>query len=423
MTNQTTSSVESPEGVVQDRAAAAVDELFGGVTQNPFPLYDELRELGDGIHLVPAMDGVLVTRYDDVRRIVADHRTFSSDYFETAPPGIHDPSDPEHRRFVATASRLFMFADPPRHTEIRATFRHAFTPEAASRWAGIIEEVTDDSLGRFLSGQDVDLMPHLAADVPVAVIAKILGVPSDQWQNFRDWSFGYASTFDPMVQGDRRDAAIKASLTLFDYLNELAEQRARVPGEDLISHMIGVSAADGRQLRGEDLVAQIALLLVAGNETTTNLVGNGITLLLDHPEAKRDLVADPTLLGTAVEEMLRLDPPLHLTMRRTTKQVTLGSREIEPGTMMLLCIAAANRDPRAFKESATFDIRRSDNKHLAFLHGIHFCVGAALARLEARIIFERLLARFPDIGPGSAAPVRRTLNVVSRGWQSRPVKL
>lgn len=398
-------------------------DLFGGAVQDPFPLYDELRELGNGVHHVAAMDAVLVTRYDDAKRVGLDAKTFSSDVFATTAPGIHDPSDPEHRRFAETAGRLFMFADPPRHTRVRSAVRYAFTPGAAGSWRSTVERVTDEVLALFTKGQEIDIMPHLAADVPVAVIARILGVPADQWHNFRDWSFGYASTFDPMVQGERRNEAIRISLTLFDYLSTLIADRAREPADDLVSHLIDAETFDGERLTGQDLVAQLALLLIAGNETTTNLIGNGVTLLLDHPDARRLLAKEPALLPGAIEEMLRFDPPLHLAGRKTTAEVSFGRHIVAPETLVLVCLPAANRDPRAFPDAARFDIRRTDNRHLAFSCGIHYCLGAALARLEAKIIFERLLAKFPDVRAGGAPAVRRTLNVVSRGWQARPVLL
>ncbi len=406
-----------------DEAGRLLQKLFGGVEQDPFPYYDALREMGDGVHEAEILQAVLVTRYDDLRKIGSDPKTFSSDIFFLTGPGIHDPTDPEHRRFIETARRLFMASDPPRHTQVRSTFRHAFTPDTVRRWRPIVEEITDEALSRFQPGQEVDLMSGLAAEVPVAVIAQILGVPKDTWQHFREWSYAYASTFDPMVTGDRRDKAIRTSLVLFDYLSDLIEERRAAPGDDLISHMLATKTFDGEVLTLHDMVSQVALLLVAGNETTTNLVGNGVTLLLSHTDAKDALIADPTLLPGAIEEMLRFDPPLHLTARKATGEVRVGEHDLAPGTLVMPCMPAANRDPRAFPDAATFDIRRADNKHLTFFHGIHYCVGAPLARLEGTIILGKLLAAFPNIREGSQPPVRRTVNVVARGWESRPVTL
>jgi cytochrome P450 len=399
-------------------------DLFGGVVQDPFPLYDELRETGDGVHFSPLLQSFLVTRYADVRRIATDYNTFSSDLFNVTPAGMHDPADADHQRFVEIASRLFMFADPPVHTRIRSTFRTGFTPDAVERWRGAVLDATTSLLEGFKPGREVDIMPRLAADVPVAVIASILGVPREAWGNFRTWSFAYASTFDPMVSGARRDEAIRTSLVLFDFLADLAQQRRARPADDLISTIVHSRTDDGDTLGEVELIAQIALLLVAGNETTTNLIGNGVTLLLDNPGTRAEIIADPGLLPKAVEEMLRIDPPLHLTFRLLTKDAIVGGQSLPAGSLVAPCIAAANRDPRAFPDASRFDIHRAENsKHLAFLHGIHFCVGAALARLEGQVVFEELLRRHPDFRTGSEPAVRRTLNAVSRGWEKRPVLL
>ncbi|MDY6998958.1 MAG: cytochrome P450 [Actinomycetota bacterium] len=407
-----------------DRTADEIlGELFGGAASDPFPLYDELRELGEGIHRCDLIGGHILTRYADCRQIGSDPKTFSSDMFATTAPGIYDPDDPEHRRYADTASQLFMFADPPRHTRIRSTFRHAFTPDAVRGWRAAVEQVTDEVLGRYSPGQDIDLMSGPAAEIPVAVIATILGVPQDVWAKFREWSFGYASTFDPMVFGERRDAAIRTSLELFDYLADLIRMRRAEPADDLISHMIGTETIDGTHLDDAEMLSQVALLLVAGNETTTNLIGNGMTLLFGHPEAREALAADPALVPTAVEELLRYDTPLHMTGRKVSRDTEINGHSLEAGSTVLLCLAGANRDPRAFQDAGVLDITRSPNPHLSFFHGIHFCVGAPLARLEGQVFFEKVFRAFPDIAPGSEPPVRRTLNIASRGWASRPVRL
>lgn len=397
--------------------------LMGGEVADPYPLYDELRELGDGIHRVDLLGGWLFTRYADARAVQADHETFSSDVWETSPLSVHDPDDAAHVRFMALASQLFMWADPPRHTRIRSTFRHAFTDAAVRRWVPMVERVADEVLDAWSPGEEVDLMERLAPEVPVSVIASILGVPREDWDQFRRWSEAYTATFDPIITGAERDRAIRTSLELFDYLAGLIARRRAEPAEDLITHLVQTDTIDGDHLTDPELVSQVALLLSAGNETTMNLIGGGTTLLLDDPEALAALVADPSRIPRAVEEMLRMDPPLHFSGRKATRDTTVGGQDVAAGELVYTLTTAANRDPRAFEDPGRFDIDRFPNRHLTFAHGIHYCVGAPLARLEARVVLARLLARFPDIRPGSTPARRSTTRIVARGFETRPVVL
>lgn len=328
-----------------DAAAGMLAGLFGGEVRDPYPLYDGLRETGDGLHWSELLHGWVVTRYTDVRLLGSDHGTFSSDIFFEGPPGVHDPADAEHRRFVEINSREFMFSDPPRHTRLRSIFRHAFTPASIATWRPLVERTTAELLGRFEPGQEIEFMSALAADVPVGIICALLGVPVDDRWKFRDWSFALASTFDPLVQGERRDACIRKSLQLLDYLQDVLRARREKPEGDLVSLLAHTTTADGNLLDDAELLAQIALLLVAGNETTANLLGNGITLLLRNPDVAERWRGDPSVAPRAIEEILRCDPPLHMTGRKITQQVELGERTLEPGTYVFPVIGAANRDP------------------------------------------------------------------------------
>lgn len=408
---------------VHPRAATVMADLFGGALEDPFPAYNELRELGDGVHWCEQLQAYLVCRYDDVRLLGSDHRRFSSDVFYDSAPSWHDDTKPEHLRFVDTASRLFMFSDPPTHTRIRSSFRHVFTPRSIAQWEKTIRKVTEDLISRYPRGREFDIMPGFAADVPVAIIASILGVPDEARAKFREWSYGFASTFDPVVQGEMRDTAITASLELFDYLSSLIDERSIAPRDDLISELIRTETVSGDRLEDIELVAQLALLLVAGNETTTTLIGSGLTYLLEHPTTLAEVRADPDMLPVAIEEILRLDPPLHLALRKTTEETRFGNTVVPAGAILAPCLAAANRDPRRFDDPNEFDIHRSNNKHLAFYNGIHFCVGAPLGRLEVRVVLRYILDNFPELRLGSTPAQRRTNNAVARGWASRPVVL
>ncbi|MDY6809848.1 MAG: cytochrome P450 [Actinomycetota bacterium] len=418
MTTQT-----APTSTVDPRAAALMADLFGGALEDPFPCYAELREIGDGVHWSEQLQAYLVCRYDDVRVMASDHARFSSAYFYDSAPSWHDSEDAEHVRFIDAASRLFMFSDPPVHTRIRSTFRHVFTPTAIAAWEPKIRQVTEELIGRYPRGEELDVMPGFAADVPVAVIAAILGVPDDAREKFREWSYAFASTFDPVVLGDKRDAAITTSLELFDYLGALIEQRRAQPRDDLISELIQTETLTGDTLTDIELVAQLALLLVAGNETTTTLIGTGLTQLLGNPAVLAEIRADRSALPAALEEILRIDSPLHIVLRKTTAEVRFGDTVIPPDTILGACIAAANRDPRQFDNPDELKIDRPDNKHLAFFHGIHFCVGAPLARLEGRVVFDHILDNYPNLRPGVTPARRRTTNAIARGWETRPVIL
>jgi cytochrome P450 len=410
---------------VATEADRAITALVSGGVEDPFPLYDTIRELGSGVHWSNALNAWVVGRYDDVHAMFSDPVTFSNDYFYEMPTGIHDPDNPEHKRYIAINSQQFMVMDPPEHTRIRSIFRGAFTPRAVSRWQNDVEDITDQLLDEFHPGDEIDLMPKLATTVPVAVIARILGVPDADTPKFRDWTEAYVKTFDPVVQGREREQCISTTLTLFDYLHTLVDSKRSQPADDLITTIATTPTSDGDVLEIASTVAQVALLLAAGNDTTTSLIGNTVTLLLQNPRTHERLRQQPDLVPAAIEESLRCDPPFHLDARKATRDVEVGGHRIRAGDLCLQLFAAANRDPRQFDRADHFDIDRAPraNRHLAFGHGIHFCVGAPLARMEGAVIVRKLLERFPDLAEGSTPARRRVDTITVRGWQTRPVRL
>ncbi|GAA1867435.1 cytochrome P450 [Pseudonocardia ailaonensis] len=391
-----------------------VGSLMGrlmGDDPDPFPLYDELRETGGGVHAFPPL-GYFAFRYDDVARMGRDNALFSSDHFHDSPAGIHDPADPVQAAFMAVSAQQFMFHDPPSHTRMRQAMMPAFTGFATRRWRPIVEARVGALLDRFEPGQEAGFMAEFAGAVPVAIIADVLGVPEEEQSEFRRWSQALAATFDPGIQGEARTTAIHAANEMVEYLRVILARRRAEPRDDLTSVL---AAAD---LPDDELLGSLALLLTAGNDTTVNLLGNGLQHLFTEPRAR---AAFPENVPALVEEMLRFDPPLHLDLRKTTREVTLGGVDIPAGAIVWLVIGAANRDPRAFDAAGTFDPGRSPNRHLTFLPGHHHCIGAPLARLEGEIIFTRLLERFPGIAP-AGTPVRRVANKVARGWEEIPVR-
>jgi hypothetical protein len=403
--------------------AKLVHELVLGSVADPFPLYNELREAGTGVHWAGILNGWVIARYDDSRRTLAMPELFSNDTFFDTAPGVHDPEDAEHRRFIGISSKQFMFQDPPVHTQVRSIFRHAFTRQAIERWRPVVESVADTLLSRFNPGQELDIMPSLAADIPVAVIASILGLPEEKWGQLREWSEAFGRTLDPGVQGALRDSSIRISLELMDYLADLIHRRRADPRDDLITLIATTPTLDGDQLSEADVIAQVTLLLAAGNDTTTSFIGSGMTIMIDNPGLKDQLRDSPALIPAAIEEMLRLDPPFHLDFRRALADVEVGGQRIETGQMCFQVLAAANRDPRKYTDPDTFLLGRDEAPHLAFSHGVHFCVGAPLARLEGEVALRKILERFPSFTAGEDPALRRTDNILARGWHQRPVRL
>jgi cytochrome P450 len=398
-----------------------ISAIVTGGVQNPFPLYDELRELGNGVHWADELGCWLCTRYDDIRRIYTEHETFSSEYYSDLHDGAYGPAVGEDRRFFDIFVQQFMLTDPPAHTEIRALLRGAFTRRYLQRWRSVITEVTEATLKRFEPGSDVDVMAELAPVVPITVIAAMLGVPPEDTERFRCWTDAFVATFNPTIVGAERDECVATSLELFDYLADRVEYRRIKPADDLITLAGTTPLGDGSPMTVSRAVAQLALLLAAGNETTANLIGNGMTLLIDNPGVQCELRDNPDLLTGGIEEMLRLDPPFHLLVRKVVKPTSVGGQPMAPGELCWQLLPAANRDPRAFINPSTFRSNRGSNAHLAFIHGIHFCIGAPLARMEGEIVFSQLLKRYPRFTAGVEPAVRKTKAIVSRGWLTRPV--
>jgi len=400
-----------------------VSAIVSGGVQNPFPLYDELREIDEGVHWADELGGWVCTRYTDIRRIYTEHEIFSSDTYSDMHDAVYGSAVGEHRRFLDIFVQQFMLTDPPAHTEIRSLLRRAFTPRYLQRWRTVIDEVTEAVLDNVNPDADVDVMTELAPLVPITVIAAMLGVPPEDTDRFRYWTDAFVATFNPTIVGAERDQCVAASLDLFDYLAARVEDRRIKPADDLITLAGTTVLRDGAPLTVSRAVAQLALLLVAGNETTVNLIGNGMTLLIENPHVHHDLCENPGLLAAGIEEMLRLDPPFHLLLRKVVRPVTLGGREMNPGELCWQLIPAANRDPRVFANPNVFSLGRGSNPHLAFIHGIHFCLGAPLARMEGEVVFTKLLERYPDFSAGAEPAVRKTEAIISRGWLKRPVAL
>jgi cytochrome P450 len=310
-------------------------------------------------------------------------------------------------------------SDPPDHTRLRALVQKAFTPRMIDQLRPRIITIVGELLERIAEREgQFDLIADLAYPLPVVVIAELLGVPPEDRSVFREWSSVLAASLDPLVSPELMARVYPARQALHAYLRGIIAQRRREPRSDLISALVGVEER-GDVLSEPELVVMCTLLLIAGHETTVNLIGNGMLALLRHPEQLERLRRSPELIGTAVEELLRFDSPVQLTGRRVTAPAEIGGRMIPAGDFVLPLLGAANHDPAVFADPAKLDIGRAPNPHVAFGRGIHFCLGAPLARVEGQLAIGALVRRFPKLTL-AGEPARRN-QITLRGLSSLPV--
>jgi cytochrome P450 len=361
---------------------------------DPYPRYAEVRDAAP-VHHVRLADGRsawLVTRYEEALQALTDGR-LSKDFRRFGTANTEPERAPQVPAFFA--GRSMLNADPPDHTRLRTLVSRAFTTRRVEGLRGRIQEITDGLLEEMAQRQGVvDLIAAFAFPLPITVIGELLGVPVEDWAMLRSWFTTLLGT-GPVIVPDA--TATEAAAGLFGYLVELLAAKRQAPRDDLLSGLI--EACDGEQrLDEEELLSTTFLLIVAGHETTVNLVASGTVALLRHPDQLAALRADLSLVPAAVEELLRYDGPVqHATFRFTTEPVEVGGVTIPANQRVLVLLAGANRDPARFEDAERLDVRRADARHLAFGHGIHFCLGAPLARLEAQIAFTSLLRRFPDL--------------------------
>jgi len=409
--------------VASDRATELMAEIFQAKPENPESLYDEVREIEDGVHFYAPANAFFAFRYHDVQTI-AREPNFSSDFLDQWPAGLHDPSDAGHTAFMNFSRRFMAFNDPLRHTALRGVVRKAFTPSAVSHWRPTVERAVDELLDQFSEGDEVDFVSQLSIDVPVEAICAVLGVEHIDRPMIRAGTNGLAAVFDPTIVGVPRDAAIRDAMRLVDDFDALIEKRREKPTGDLISLVLESQAEEGADLDAADLLSQLVFLLAAGNHTTVNMLSNGVLHLLQHPMQRAALQSDPGLANDFINESLRLETPIHMPPPRVVKETTtLGETELPAGSLVFQMLGAANRDARRFDNPGDFRIDRTPNSHLTFNHGIHSCVGAPLARLEGEAFFTRFLARFPGFTAGAEPAQLRAGHVQVRGVEVLPIRL
>ncbi|MDV8148059.1 cytochrome P450 [Arthrobacter sp. B10-11] len=346
-----------------------------------------------------------VFRYDDVQRVLSEYARFSSRM------GGDDPS--ETGQLFASS---LITADPPRHRQLRSLVTQAFTPKAVDALAPRISRLTDELLDGLAALGSADLIQELAYPLPVIVISELMGVPAEDRDRFKHWS-------DVVVSQTRAGAVNEdqhlTNVEMTEYFLNLIEQRRSRPGKDLISNLLSAEI-DGQKLNVAELLGFCSLLLVAGNETTTNLIGNAVLCLTEVPGTIERLRQEPALLPQAIEEVLRFRSPVQSMYRVTVADTTLGDVRIPAGAPLVAWIGSANRDERQFERPAQFDVDRSQNRHLAFGHGIHFCLGAPLARLEARIALSAMLSRLPGLALAPGARLERMDSTIVYGLKALP---
>jgi cytochrome P450 len=385
---------------------------------DPYPAYRRWRQQAPVAALAPGF--LVLTGHNASSDVLRDPRFGHLDPAEMtesplgAPPA---PPGPGESRL-----RSFLMLNPPDHTRLRRLVSRAFTPRMIDRLAPRIEEITAGLVADAVAAGTTDLLSALAAPLPVVVISELLGVPTADRDRFEGWSHAMARGLDPdfLLAPEVREAQERARLEFGDYFRHLAARRRVEPGEDLLSALVAVTDA-GDTLTEDELVVTCTLLLIAGHETTTNLIGNGVLALLRHPEQRDALVADPGLVDGAIEEMLRYDSPVQLTARSALQDTEVAGLPAPAGSTVLIMIGAANRDPAAHDDAEAFDITRPPTRHLAFGQGIHFCLGSPLARLEGRLALRELVARAPRMRL-AGEPVWKE-NVTLRGLSTLPVAL
>lgn len=386
-----------------------------GFIDDPYPHYARLRE-EDPVHRF-ADGGVLLTRYDDVVAVYRDTARARSDKKIEFRPKFGDSPLYEHH------TTSLVFNDPPLHTRVRRLIMGALTPRAIARMEADVARLVDELLARMAELGEFDYIAEFAAKIPVEVIGNLLAVPREQRGPLRGWSLAILGALEPKPTPEMLARGNRAVREFLAYLEQLVAERRRRPGDpetDVLTRLIQ-GEPDGERLSEKELYHQCVFLLNAGHETTTNLLGNGLWLLMTHPGEFARLRADPALLPTAIEEMLRYEGPIQLNNRRLVAPMQIGGVALEPGTSITIAIGAANRDPRQFPDPERFDVGRKPNRHVAFGHGDHACSGMNVARMEARIAFSRLLARFARIEP--AGEPERDRRIRFRGFARLPVRV
>jgi pimeloyl-[acyl-carrier protein] synthase len=389
---------------------------------NPYPTYHRFR-LQDPIHRIHGFQGDawFVTRYADVKAILNDPRFRVDDLpkrIEQKSCYLKDRGD--FNTLTQTIGKWLFFLEPPDHIKLRELVSKAFSPKEIERMRPQIQEIVDESIGSMGNAGVVDIISELACPLPATVTAKMLGVPTQERSQLTQWAHDLFRVFDQPISLEGYEHLERVASEFKEYFRTLISEREKKPKADLLSNLI--AARDRKNwLSNDELLAFCSMLFSVGQETTENFIGNSMLALLRHPDQMAKLRRESTIAKSAIEELLRYDSPVQLIARLVTEDVEMGGKTMRVGDRVHLCLGAANRDPAQFTNPDRLDLNRSQNGHLPFGSGIHYCLGAALARLQGQIAIETLLRRFPDLTL-STDKLEWRKNIVLRGLKALPEK-
>jgi len=365
--------------------------------KDPYPLYHQLRAEAP-VYWCEAWGAWVLTRYADVMAVLRDADRFSSAgrvgyLLQQLPAPARQQVTALERHYTIGLAHT----DPPDHTRLRGLLNKVFTPRMVAAWRGRVQQVVDELVDQVVEHRHMDLISDLAYPLPATIIAEMIGAPQGDIGLFRDWAVAINRLFEKggRIEEAAAHAAQDSLYEMREYTVKLAAIKRNAPADDILSRLVAADDAD--KLTVDEMVSTCVTLFVAGHETTTNLIGNGMLALLQHPDQMAVLRAEPALIDNAVEEMLRYDPSVPRGWRIAKAAVEIGGQTINKGALVFPILAAANRDPAQFPDPDRFDVRREGTKHIAFGYGIHFCLGAPLARLEGAVAVNRLLERLPNL--------------------------
>jgi pimeloyl-[acyl-carrier protein] synthase len=407
----------SPVTPKTDKALSLYHLLDPEVLANPYPLYHRLRN-EDPVHWDPFLHAWVVTRYADVIHVLhhfSANRTPTPEQLSAMGLAAMNP-------IAQVMVRQMLFLDPPNHTRLRALASAAFTVRRVERMRSHIQEIMDHLLDAVASKGRMDLIADFASPAPAIVTAELLGVPVEDHQQLKEWSADFAEMLGNFQHNPDRFPRILSSVeNMCSYFRSAIEEQRVNPRDGLVSAMMAADV-DGAKLTEDEIIANLIVTMVGGQETTTNLIGNGMLTLLRNPAVMERLRADSSLMPSAVEELLRYESPSQHTARLAPEEVEMGGKHVRKRQAVIAVMGAANRDPERFPEPDRLDIDRKDNRHVAFGWAAHFCFGAALARMEGQIAFETILRRLPGLTLDTPVPLEWRHNLGLRGLTQLPIR-